>query len=333
MDIRGEGRTAQMKKLVLPGLLDLSNHSDGPLLPPDPSLTCIYEHLMEHWLRPLPSSIPGRTRMARERTLRRVAMALCLARAGLILRASGSQARAIGTDQTQLVSHPLDLPVRQKEGLETTFTNSKTRIDRSLSSPPQSSQLSVDAGFLGTDGLEGNERSTQASLPAPAIRSTLRSATSTPTLNEDIEDPASQRLRQYTTVNFQPRLPPSMSRSLSHWNQGSDPAQYDWSLATASANAPSDVEGAADKTPRKSRVRRERLSKKRQGDSDKSASQPNPARLWGSQPQLLRPVASSSQLTEAFAPMSQVEPGAHGGRQGRARKQGVKAGKARVAGF
>lgn len=271
--------------------------------------------------------------MARERTLRRVAMALCLARAGLCLRAGGNQASAIGIDQTQSVSHELDLPVQQKEGLDTTLTNSNTRIDRNMSSPPQSSQLSVDAGFLGADGLEGNERKTQASLPAPAVTSTLRSATSTPTSNEDIEDPACERLRQYTAVSFQPRLTPSMSRTLSHWDQGSNPAQYDWSLATASVNAPGDVEGAADKTRRRSGVRHEWLSKKRQGGSTKSASQSNPERLWGSQPQLLQPVASSSQLAEAFAPMSQVERGAHGGRQGRARKQGVKAGKARVAGF
>ena len=322
-----EYRPAQLDGRVPPRLTDLNVHSEGHLLPLDSSLTCMYDYLIENWLRQLHSKIPGRTRIARERTLRRVAMILCLARAGVNLGATGNFAKGSKTDHTDSVSRQLDLPVRQREP----SPSGNKSIEGALSSPPHSSQLSVDASFLDPNRREVNEQDTHPSFSAAGVTPTSHSTTSVTTSNDNNEDPACVRLRQYTTVNFQSRLPPRMSRILSHWTQESDPAHYDWSIATASATAPSDVEGAADKAQRKSGVRRERLSKNWQIDLVKSASQPH--RLWGSQPQLLQPVPSSSQIDEESAPMSQVERGLYGGRQGPLKKQGAKPRKARMAGF
>jgi len=329
-DIRGEGQTVLPEELVLPGPLDLSSSSDVLLLPLDPSLTCMYDHLVEHWLRPLHSKIPGRTRIAREKTLRRVAMILCLARAGINLRARSNPSGLMGVDQTASVPHQLRLPVRQRESLDDTSVHDNRRIEGASSPPPQSSPLSVDAGFLGTTRLEENESKTRSSPSAPAITLTLHPTSPNTRSNDDTEDPACVRLRQYTTVNFQPRLPASMSRLLSHWAQGSDPTHYDWSIATTSTIGPNNAEIAADKGRRTSAPRRGRLSKTRQDGLLKSASQPNPHRLWGSQPQFLQAVPSSSQLVEDLTPMSQIERGLHGGRQGTSRKQGAKP---RKAGF
>lgn len=268
--------------------------------------------------------------MAREKTLRRVAMILCLARAGINLRAGSNPSRLIGADQTASVPQQLRLPVRQRGSLDDTSVNGNRRVEGASSPPPRSSPLSVDAGFLVTTRLEQNEGKTPSSPPAPAVTPILHPTSPNTRSNDDTEDPACVRLRQYTTVNFQPRLPPSMSRLLSHWAQGSDPAHYDWSIATASTIGPNNAEIAAAKARRKSAPRRGRLSKTRQDGLLKSASQPNPHRLWGSQPQFLQPVPSSSQLVEELAPMSQVERGLHGGRQGPPRKQGAKP---RKAGF
>ena len=290
---------------------------------------------MENWLRPLHSKVPGRTRIARERILRRVAVILCLARTGLSFRAGSEPARAINTDKAELVSCHVDLPTPQIGGFDATMTNGNGGINGALSSPPpatQSSQLSVDAGFLGMERLEDNERSAQASYAVPVLSSTLHLATGTTMSNSGNEDLACARLRQYTTVDFQPRLPPSMSKILSHWTQGSDPVHYDWSIATASAITPKDVEGAANRIRQKSTPRR-RVSQKGQGGPVTSAFQTVPDRLWGSQPPLLQSVPKSSHLIEEFAPMSQVERGLHGGRQGPPSKQRRRPGKVRLAGF
>lgn len=330
--IHGEGQNVHSEELGSPAVLDLNLYSEGHLLPHDPSLICTYDYLVEHWLRPLHSMIPERTRMARERRLRRVAMILCLARAGVHIRAGSRPSSVIKANLTSSVSHQLNLPVRQRNSLDITSSNGSRRIEGVSSSPPQSSQLSVDAGFRGASQLETDKSRTRSSLEAPAVTPTSFTTPIT-RLNDNNEDPACTRLRQYTTVNSQPRLPQSMSRLLSHWGQGSDPAHYDWAIATASTIAPGDVEGVADKGQRKSALRRERLSTTRQAGLVKSASRPNPHRLWGSQPQLLKPVPSSSKMVEDFAPMSQVERGLHGGRQGPSTKQGTKPRKARLAGF
>lgn len=281
-------------------------------------------------MAPSPSSRSSRENSdCEEKVLRRLAVILCLSRAAVNLRAGGNPSELPKAHHTSPVSRQLTLPVRQRETARNSLINGNGRIDGLSSSPPESSQLSVDAGFLGATRLEETGIKTQPSPSASTIQVSSHHASP----DDNTEDPACARLRQYTTVNFQPRLPPSMSTVLSHWAQGADPAQYDWSIATASATAPNTIEEPVDKDRRKSAPRRGRLSRSRQGGPVKSASQPNPPRLWGSQPQLLQPVPSSSQLVEDFASMSQVERGPHGGRQDPTKTQRTKFRKARRAGF
>ena len=326
-----ECQPMELKELSSPAFLGLDVDSQGDLFPLALSLANTYDHLIETWLRPLPSAIPGRIRTARAKTLRRVALILYLARIGVRLRLRSDKPTATKIFQVEFPSGQLELPDRQRDGLESSSAKGKGKLQEVFSSPPQSSQISVDTGFLAANRLEQNDPKIQASRPTPNPSPTRATSSATLPRSEN-EDPACVRLRQYTTVNSQPPLPAPMSRILSHWIQGTDPAQYDWDSTTRPMGAPSGPEPTQYKVQQKLKARRERLLQHRHGLVAKSHSQSNPEQFGASQPQLFIPGQGSSQLAEKAGPMSQPEPGAYGGRQA-STKKAMKQRKARIAGF
>jgi len=318
----------ELKDLSLPGLLGLEVYDHGDQIPAGVPLANTYDYLIDHWLRPLSSRIPGRARMAREKILRRVVLALCLARIGVCVREDRSPA-AIKVD---LRLDQLQLPVRQKNDIDTSSRKGKGRQPEALSSPPPSSQLSVDTGFVVEVNLKNSEQNIQASLTTPDPTPSVHSTSSVSSLMAEGEDPACARLRQYTTLESRPHLPSSISKLLSHWVIGADPAHYDWETAERSLHLTSDTESAEDDNRVKIRHRREQRLKQRRGVMAGSASQPNPSRLWASQPQHMESIQGSSQMVDDVVPMSQVERGAFGGRQ-TSSEHAAKRRKRRAAGF
>ncbi len=316
-----------LKTLSGPGLLPLEMCQAGDQGGACFTVVNIYDHLIETWLRPLSSAVPGRTRMAKERILRRVAITLYLAGVGVCTRADDSlPTSTIDRQAHQQLEHAA-LPIRLESNLTTRSNKGKERLLLPLSSPPPSSPLSVDAGFLGESKLKDREPRNPELFPTPAQTPSLHSQGSTSMSTAESEDPACIRLRQYTTLNTQPRLPPSMSKLLSHWDIGSDPADYNWLEVTRLTQDTSDMESLDDTSRKKSKARREHLLKRRHETKPQSASQPVPTVMWGSQPPSLAPKITSSQVVNDIGPMSQIERGAHGGRQG------AKESKKRRAGF
>ncbi|KAI9811458.1 MAG: hypothetical protein M1827_005441 [Pycnora praestabilis] len=271
-----------------------------------------FRTLIDRWLVSLSRDVPGKTRLGKEKVVRKVAAELCLASIGISLR-------PISDESDRFSSHPqfqnLHLPVRQKDAVPAIPVKGKGRL-REL--PRSSSQRSYPLSISSSPSIP--------SLRTPTPTSSLHSQTSTSSSRAAAngEDPSSVRLRAYTSLSLQPPLPPKMSNLLSHWTVGANPDTYDWE-ATSAALAPLDdaeggkTSGLTVEAQAKLLRRQERSLKRARRDTVAGpSSQPAPTRLYGSQPQAAAQsvqATQSSQLVEDPMPMSQVERGVFGGRQ------------------
>ena len=309
-DHAGDYKSPEMKALTLSstltptllGFLEVGREAQ---------IADFYHRLVAQWIKPLPSKIHDRVRVALERSLRGLAAQMCLASYAVrfdsdIVNDSDETPRKNPTTGQQFV-----LPVRRRLSFNK-VQKQKAREVRS-SSPPETSQVSADAGFLASSPLRA--------LPTPMPTPSLRSRSSMSSLPEDAEDLASIDLQYFTSLAPQPPLPAELSHGLlGHWVLGADPADYDFETAQQAMTS-HDEEG--DSLGNAKKKEREDRSRKRQGEvmlGRPSPKSPKKAGFSYSQ-QMYVGTPGDSGPTGTLVTASQIEPGRHGGRPKKAKKK------------
>ncbi|KAF2767992.1 hypothetical protein EJ03DRAFT_383651 [Teratosphaeria nubilosa] len=229
----------------------------GPLTEPgmeSPSLMDIYNRMVDDWITPLPRHVPGRVRLAKEQLVRRAAAEVALA--SRIIRTEDVPEPVPTEEQAP---QPFDLPV--------------------IGGLSDSSQHLISSQSL-------PESSQSNTLPTPSVTPSVATGTSYSTT---FGAPEVSRLSKYTTFS-EPApagLPRSLNRVLSHWDVGTDPAEYDWLRSTRQISRrqdAEDMEQVIDEREReKLRRKAERLLRRQRREAEASEA----ARLASSQaPQL-----------------------------------------------
>lgn len=197
------------------------------------------------------------------------------------------------------------------------------------------------------DSTVGSQQGTGESIPLQEILLTSQDINSTSALTSphELSESAFRVLRRYTTVHSQ--VPPNkrVLTTISHWEPGTDPSNYNWDKTVRELKgkqSQSDQQSAARR-----RQRREERKRRQSGIIEAQVlSQPSTprvaesVRMWGSQPDRVSGATSSvepgiwsSQAVEEEIPLTQVERGVFGGREA-SRKTVVKERKKRrAAGF
>jgi RNA polymerase I-specific transcription initiation factor RRN6 len=279
-------------------------------------LVDLYDRLVNDWLSTLQHDIPGRTRIMKERVIRKVAAELALTQP--ILQRKPLHEAGIGRSTENTNHETIDdlspMPVNPPSSLE--IGKRRLSVPRVISSDyalePAASKTTIQSIFLAEE--QGVSKSTSGTEPVYC------------------------GLASMTT--FHTQRPPSgaMANLLSHWQVGSDPATYSWQRMAQTLEE-EDLQRASKATTPKPRPRK----KASQGTPLNSSQLPPvssnalAAREWGSQPEGGEPSRmlrfQSSQAMEEDLPMTQVERGTFGGREA-SRKTFMKARKKkRAAGF
>jgi RNA polymerase I-specific transcription initiation factor RRN6 len=303
---RGEGNVPWkliVHHLASPSLLTLSYNTLETNLnsPADISLLNIYDSLIELWISSLPSGTPGVLRLQKEKIARQVAADVYLASIGVSVGPAASPSE-ISIDENE--PGTLRLPVRSRKGKEKVTDVSKSSQIPML---PPSSQIT---------SRPLSQSSVASGVPNPSSR----------------EDPASERLRAYTTLRPQPVLPTSMSTMLMHWMPGTDPNTYSWTATNRVLEVLTETEDDTGVEKARHQRRQDRLKRQRAAMLESTAAaEQSPTRLWGSQPPAVRvaKLLSSQATVEERIPMTQVERGPFGGREDERKRKA----KRRAAGF
>lgn len=277
----------------------------GPKL----DLVAIYDQLVNDWLIHLPSDIPGRTRVTTEKVIRQFVADIVLSQILLPQKLTTVEPT---TSNVEIPS--TDLTYGAVNSLEPTGEQG--------SSGPLTKSV-------------GQSFRSQAKTPTATTTTTMRESSSQgafifPERKAD-EWPTFKALSSYTTLNRTVPISPDVERILDCWKPGTDPASYFLTLQESQSTT-----GASG---RKSRKKVPQTLKSMSLDSVAppavSSTVPVAKRGWGSQPDHTQPSAirlQSSQITDDFS-MTQVEPGAFGGREA-SKKSNIKARKKkRAAGF
>jgi RNA polymerase I-specific transcription initiation factor RRN6 len=318
-----------------------------------PSLTEIYDRLIEEWLVPLPKAAPDKYRVTTERMIRIITIGLYLASIGVQLRISTSAEPAIPLSFTRAGpsrGEEIQLSVRTRSGAKDKGKERETEAK----SPGGSAPLpplgtAVRGADDGDRHGQGPSSDPMSSLPTPGATPPAGSHASAAgsEAGEIEEDPASVRLRAYTSLNPQPQLAKPMRKILSGWVDGGDPSNYTWKPLHAPDRDGSDDEdddgddaassslSVAEQRRRRrrwqKRLRREQQLQQSQSQSVASGSASTLPPLLAFKPWGSQPVRSSTNLnpnggssSQAFKegntreeqlPMTQAEPGTFGSRQ------------------
>ncbi|GFF49793.1 hypothetical protein IFM61606_04620 [Aspergillus udagawae] len=279
-------------------------------------LVDLYDRLVNDWLSTLQHDIPGRTRIMKERVIRKVAAELALTQPMLQRKPLNEAGIGRSTENTnhETIDDLSPMPVNPPSSLE--IGKRLLSVPRVISSDyalePAASKTTIQSNFLAEE--QGVSKSTSGTEPVYC------------------------GLASMTT--FHTQRPPSgaMANLLSHWQVGSDPATYSWQRMAQTLEE-EDLQRASKATTPKPRPRK----KASQGTPLNSSQLPPvssnalAAREWGSQPEGGEPSRmlrfQSSQAMEEDLPMTQVERGTFGGREA-SRKTFMKARKKkRAAGF
>jgi RNA polymerase I-specific transcription initiation factor RRN6 len=304
-----------------------------------PTMSGLYDSILQSWIAPLPRDVPHRIRQHKERLARRVAAEVMLASTRILHREPQPSTEEIqpGTSQGSAISVPI-LSSQPLDSSQSRLPSSQTLptppLSRSETQPP-ASQSSVFPSSQ-THALE--QPSLLEATPMPDSLSRLRKHLK---FKEDSESQSS--------------IPDSVDQLLRHWQPGVDPRTYDWNAAEL-ANRADVVDEASQQQLEKARKKKERRERKQRREDELAqalpSSQPfvfaqptgfprsSPGPMLGgvnsSQaprqpfPQVPLP-GSGSQSQEGFGPFvaqSQVEPGKFGGRPDKKKKK-----KGRVVGF
>ncbi|RMZ72773.1 hypothetical protein GMOD_00007799 [Pyrenophora seminiperda CCB06] len=270
----------------------------------NPTISDVYDNILERWIAPLPPQVPVSVRRAKERLARRVAAELVF---------SCTRVREIGLDDK--TTGPEDIPSQESGGIlpilptkeAILYPLSQFFASQPLPTPPPSS-------------LPGS------SPPIPSSASLVPS------------DPLS-RLRMHLRCEESSQTPVSIANSISqlcaHWQTGTDPCVYDW-VATERNLQP---ERREEREKRERREKRQQREDKRK----QFVAMNQPTTLPRSCPGLmLGGMSSSSQMpthsqsqtqlsTQSggfMIPQSQVERGRFGGRPEKKKNK-----KGRISGF
>lgn len=295
------------------------------------SLSHIYDSILGSWISSLPETIPSRVRIAAEKDVRGISVQLFLAGLGVYVGSRDRQDNVVIEEPRPSLDSLSSLPLRRKSSLPRLSIEQLEKGQRRASSPLVSSQISEDIGFM--PPFFG-------SLPTPETTPSLRSKSPSVV---GTEDPASERLRAFTSLAPQPVLPLSASNILRHWSVGSDPAMYDFEATERSIQKEPEYETLVDEATAKIQSRKEKRLKRQRERSIASSSQPDPMRIRASQSLPLSEPGRdedgqqlSSHATEGLTLPSQTEKGASGGfsvgRPGKWKGKG-NTGKKRAPGF
>jgi RNA polymerase I-specific transcription initiation factor RRN6 len=269
------------------------------------TISTLYDTILQNWIAPLPSRIPGRTRQTKERLARRVAAMVVLANIRL---------------QRPVKSVTPGSPKRSQTGFS---QDSGVELPNFPNNPGLSDSLEPLFSFLSSSQIPSSYGAAIPSLPSHPAPGTS--------------------LSQFLQITKPPPMPPNMSQLLMHLQPNTDPSAYDWDATTRTINEQlhiGDEEQVSQKDKERVKRKAERLLKRQQRERDlekKAESQPL---LFGREAGGLRssPVPmtmrfkagadkSSSQAPKTMSSQSQgfgglrmgvlqsqVEPGRHGGR-------------------
>ena len=252
----------------------------------DTEFVQIYEGLVRSEITPLPSDIPGRVRLGREKRLRSVASQIFLAAHTVSTRVKTLPADELNEEHTSSQISNIHLPVREKD--------SGPSLSTRATSPARSALISSQASVPPSQQVDPQ---------------TLSEETNTESVDRQfVEDPSSAYLRNLGTLTPQACLPPRLSNILNHWNVGENPADYDWEVSqrvTVNLNdeAGTDEQVRSDRAAKKGKKRARNISSAESplGKSIlqtqmESSSQPAPKRILEMRSQEAPRVIASSQM-------------------------------------
>ena len=254
----------------------------------DIDLSQTYDHLVRVWVSPLPWHAPGRLRLLTDQLARTIAAKLCLACKRVIPKTINMD--SLDEDQEHSLHNRHILPLQQE--------SSATYM------------LQEGGGFA---QAQAGKVKNVANLPDPALptpespRPSLRSRDSSSSTTA-VESLASQRIRsQVPHMASQTYLDSTISRIISHWDEGLDPGLYDWEESERSIALLHHGLTEVDESSQRRRERRAEKQRKRLHDPDIGPSvEPALRKAEGSQAKESFVSQQSTLATEPII-MSQVE--------------------------
>lgn len=281
----------------------------------DETMALLYDRMVGEWVSILSAVVPGRTRLAKEKLVRRAAAEVALA------------SRTIRLEDVE----PQPQPETQQTDRQTWELPVRGGMQASSQVLPSSSQYLDSSSQL---------YSQQSALPTPSPSVTTGSS-----YPSTLASPTIARLSRYTNFSkpAPSALPRSLNNMLSHWTPGSDPETYDWLSTSRRISRRTEDEIDEQAMTEKERVRMQRRAEKhlrrqrREAAASQAAqmasSQAPEIAISASQPQQMpmkiegQPAgvarSSQSQGLGAMPSASQVVPGRFGGRPPKKkRKQG-----------
>ncbi len=288
----------------------------------DPTISDVYDTILQTWVAPLPPEVPIRVRQRQERLARRIATESVFS--STCVRDDRVQVPTASTHRWRTEGSGVALPIlpsRPKEGVS--HVASGYPPSQLLPTPPYSS---MPPSSLPPSSLLGSSPP-EAAPTQPAL-----------------SDPLS-RLNKYLPTSKGPVIiPPNVSQSLAHWQLGSDPHVYNWASLERTLR-PEDLDEESQQQREKERKKRERRDKRQQREDElvraKAVTQPTTFPRSSPGP-MLGGIDSSSQMPSQgqsqghvsfqsgglMMPQSQVERGKFGGKLDKKRKK-----KGRISGF
>ena len=177
-----------------------------------------YEDLSQEYLSPLPRSVPGRTRIVLDRSLRNIALELCLAshlaRPVHSLFLDNESQALFDTEPHERLA--LDLPLRKKPSTSSLAGNNASMQE----SRPGADLLKAPLGPGQTEDPKSRQSTQSDNNEDPALS------------NSEAGGPASEYPNLLKNLSPQPKLPRELSSILAHWTVGADPNSYDWAATT-----------------------------------------------------------------------------------------------------
>jgi RNA polymerase I-specific transcription initiation factor RRN6 len=333
LHVAGQDEAFEIRHIAAAHLLNLGKDEQ-------PTISGLYDSILETWIAPLPAEVSARVRKRKERLARRIAAEVMLAGTRVLHRES--QTNVVERQLLSSQDNGVLVPILSSQPLQS--SPSKWTSSQPLSSPPLSLPHTQSSLPLNTTSFSSRSQ-----------MSSQRSQFTNPVLTDPLAR-LSKHLQFREEVASTLPVPENVNRVLAHWQPGADPRLYDWS-ATERAERVEEIDESSQKElekAQKRKVRRERKQKREnelmqaQSSSQPFIVMPPPAFPRSSPGPLLGPIGSSSQVPSQpfayvpssstgfqsqggfgpFVAQSQVEPGKFGGRPDKKKKK-----KGRISGF
>ncbi|KAF1993582.1 hypothetical protein P154DRAFT_557650 [Amniculicola lignicola CBS 123094] len=321
-----ESSLLELRQLA-PGLYLHSIDAHGQ----EPTISQLYDNILQHYIAPLPATISNRLRQKKEWCARRIATDVILADIRVRLKQPNQSSEEFAGSQLVNSSQPRN---SQDSGAALSMRSSSKVKERGDSQNQPFSPSSV--------------MWSQSSLPTPEPTPSIASGTAHPD-HPSASTPLSRLSQHLQITKPLPTVPSNLNKVLMHWNMNSDPSTYDWDATTraqeelfGTAEDQETVEDIESRESRQLKAKRkeERRAKrqkreqelfKRQAESQPTVLRSSPGPMFGlgfgySSQTLSQSQSQAKRQGGAFGGkefvQSQVEPGRHGGRPGKAKKKG-----------